>query len=309
MKNPLALALIVVALLIGTGCQNDYYARQIVQPNTTPGRIIQAVTGDGQRRIQQGKIDLHRKIIGQDGVALDVWVIRAKGNPAQTKGTALLLHGISESKASIPYPGMGKRLAQAGFDVVLVDLRAHGQSKGKYITFGAKEKYDIKAVMDSLSSDGQITEPFYPFGTNLGGAVAIQYAAIDPRCKAVMAVSPFKDATSIAWRICKFNAPTMSMDHFHEVLDLAAKMADFDPDEASTLKAASKLDIPLVLIHGILERTVPMESTRAVYDAAAGPKLLETPDLEQVFMLAVLEDWLANKLISLANDGLPNPSN
>ena len=297
--------LIAVALLVAAGCQDDFYARKIVKPNSIPGRIVQDITGSGAQRVERGQITLHRQVIGPDNLLSDVWVIRSKVDSAPSLGTVVLLHGMGESKASVPYPGVATKLAEAGFDAVLIDLRGHGRSGGKYTTYGAKEKYDVRAVVDALLESDQMTEPVYAFGANLGASVAIQYAAIDPRCKAVMAISPYQDAISIGWQICRFNAPTMSVEHFERVTDRSGAIADFDPAEASAVNAARQLKIPLLLIHGALDMTVPMEHTQAVYDAAGGPKKLESPIAGQILLLAVLEDWLAERIITLAPQGLP----
>jgi len=44
---------------------------------------------------------------------------------------SVLLHGEEQCKAN--YLGMGKNLAKMGYDVVLIDLRSHGKSTGKYV--------------------------------------------------------------------------------------------------------------------------------------------------------------------------------
>jgi pimeloyl-ACP methyl ester carboxylesterase len=43
-----------------------------------------------------------------------------------------------------------KELAEAGYRAVLVDLRGHGRSTGKYTTFGVQAAKDLSQVIDAL---------------------------------------------------------------------------------------------------------------------------------------------------------------
>lgn len=295
--------LLLAALL--AGCGADYNARQIVEHNTLSGKVFEDMAGTGQKLIERGDIDAHRRYKMPDKTDIDVWVLHARqrrpSKPDPAKGTVIILHGLSESKASFPYRGSGTRLAKMGYDVVLPDLRAHGRSGGRYVTFGAKEKYDVKAVIDALLGEGQIHEPIYAFGATLGATIAIQYAAIDPRCKGVMVMTPYRDATTFARR----RLLMLSEEDFQAALDQAGKLADFDPAEASAVEAAKKLSIPLLLVHGMIDLSVPAENSQAIYDAAAGPKKLTLviPG-ETVALFAVMEDWIADRMDTLIKTGL-----
>ncbi len=307
MKRQLPLYLIVSTLLFtGAGCATDDYARQIIVQNAGPGRVWLALKGTGEQLIKEGKIDMHREVARPDGTVIDVWVIKGRPTTQLTRviGTVLILHGVTESKVMFPYFGIGQRLSKMGYDVVLPDLRAHGRSTGKYVTYGALEKYDIKAVIDQLVKEGMIHTPIYAFGNNLGGSVAIQYAAIDPRCQGVMAVVPYKDMASIGLAQLKIIAPMMSSQDYQEVLQRAGEMGEFDPAQASAVNAAKQLTCPLLLVHGVLDLSVPREHSKAIYEAAAGPKKFVEPSFEAIALPAILEDWIVSQLNALARKGL-----
>lgn len=326
----------IVMLLGAMGCSNDYYALRIIQPDASAGRICQELSGSDEQALKQRRIDYAIECAADDGIKISAWAIKAQtparssqpsggansqpatgansqpagGAPTQPAATVVLLHGMGEGKAI--YLGVARRLSARGLNAVLIDLRAHGCSGGKYVTYGAKEKHDVMAVLDCLAQRGLAIGDVYAFGATLGGAAAIQYAAIDPRCKGVVAVAPYKDARSIARWIVFFHAPTMSEANFARTLARAGQLADFDPDEASAVAAAGKFAGPMLLVHGLLDLSVPLDHSQAIYDSAGGPRklIIVTPGPEQLALGLVWEDWLADRLAELARgnlDGYASP--
>jgi len=118
-----------------------------------------------------------------------------------------------------------------GWDVVLPDLRAHGSSGGRYVTWGAKEKHDIKDVVDALIDEKLIEPRLYVMGASLGGCVAIQYAAIDSRCEGVLALAPPTGINDVARMIY----PLATEGWLARTVVHAGQIADFDPLDASAL--------------------------------------------------------------------------
>ena len=176
----IAIGLLLVAMGVCVGCEKDFYARQIIEYNTDSGRLLLNLTGTAEQLLKRKRIDAHRSITVADGTKIDVWVLKAKRDRGSAGGTALLLHGLGESKAK--YLRAGEHLAKMGYDVVLPDLRAHGRSGGKYVTYGALEKLDVKAVMDDLIGSGTVHKNVYVFGVTLGAATAIQYGSVSLSC-------------------------------------------------------------------------------------------------------------------------------
>lgn len=105
------------------------------------------------------------------------------------RGTILVLHGIRDRKTNML--GVGRLLSQNGFRAILIDLRGHGDSSGDRLTCGIVEARDLSQVVDELSRRGLLSGALGVYGPSYGGAVAIQLAALDPRVRAVAAVSTF----------------------------------------------------------------------------------------------------------------------
>lgn len=184
---PFAELFVACALL--TGCTTDEYARQLIQQDTGVGKIREALTGTSEQLVRSGTISAARRYSMPDGTEIDVWIVKATAG--EPRGTVLVLHGLRDSK--VTYKRLAQMLSGKGFDVVLPDLRAHGHSTGRYVTYGALEKHDQKHVIDELFKERLIAEPVYVFGASVGASVAIQYAAMEPRVRGVMAMAPARD--------------------------------------------------------------------------------------------------------------------
>ena len=291
----------LIASLVG-GCGADFYARRLLHRTGVPGKARLALAGSADKLLHDHRIDEHLRVPVDEAVALDVWIIRGRKAAETPRGTVLILHGLWDSKAR--YFGLGERLAASGFDVVLPDLRSHGRSDGEHVTYGALEKRDMRVLMDGLFASGKVRGPLRVFGVSMGAAIAVQYAALEPRCRGVVAVAPYKDARSVVRRLC----PLMSEAKYQAVWARAAEIAHFDPNDTSTTEAAAALTCPLVVVHGMLDSLVPHGHGKAVYDAAPEPKrLITVPWAGHTTVLVAREKWFAGQIERLARGEVGRP--
>jgi len=282
MKRISLIALLALLPLASAGCEanTEQEARLLVVPVNWIGRAMEYCAGPRERLLKNGRIDLHRRVKTPDGVEIDVWVIHSrlyderadnKGSLFEgriTRGTVVMLHPLLVGKTW--FLGLGEKLADRGWDVVLMDLRGHGHSGGQYVTWGAKEKRDVKAVVDELLETQPVSKKIYACGSSTGGSVAIQYAAIDPRCKGVIAMAPPAGAVDVFRRLLCL----LPEARFEAALKRAGEMADFDPAEASAVAAAGELSCPMILVHGSWDFLVPLRNSEQIANATSAPKKL-----------------------------------
>ena len=195
------------------------------------------------------------------GVTLAGWRCRT---PQPRRGTVIYLHGVADNRGGAS--GMVGRLSALGLDLIAYDSRAHGQSTGDACTYGFYEKQDLHHVIDALPPG-----PVVLVGHSLGAAVALQEAVDDPRVAAVVAAETFSDLRTVAAERAPFFfiSPVIRAG-----LALAEAQAQFAVDQVSPLKAASKLTIPVLLIHGDADVETTADHSRRVAAALAGPKRL-----------------------------------
>ena len=286
-RTVLPLAAYVAAL---AGCGSETYSHCLIAHRSTVGLFRQAMLGDVDSLIARGRVDAHLRVEREDGAVIDTWVLRGRGVEA-SRGTVVLLHGLWDSKAR--FFDLGEELARRGYDVVLPDNRCHGRSSGQYITWGAKEKHDVRAAVDAAIAGCGVSDRVYVLGLSMGGCIAVQYAACDPRVQGCVAVAPAAGAREVLRRMF----PLAGDEALEESLAVAGRKAGFDPADASAVAAAARLTCGLVVVHGKADVTVPFAHGQAIYDAAAGPRELHAIPLAGHYtVLLGRRNWFADQV-------------
>lgn len=283
----------LLALALLAGCSDT---RPLEARTEDRNVLIMEMVGPDEKLLQAGKIDQARTFLAPDGVEIAAWRMASEKTPA--RGTVVVLHGTGQSKAN--YLGVGRTLAKMGYDVVLIDLRCHGRSGGQYITCGAKEKQDVKRIVDAFAADGTIkASPLYVVGVTFGAATAIQYAAIEPKVAGVVALAPWKDTRSKVQRDLGLAASEEEVDRTMQAI---AEAGDFNPMTTSAVADVSKVHAPVYLIHGLADLVVPVADSEAIYAAASEPKKLKlvTPGPEQMAIGIGWETWLPEQVDKVA---------
>ncbi len=97
-----------------------------------------------------------------DSVELQGWYI-PKSN---SKGTILLFHGHGGSRGSIVTEA--NDFYNLGYNVCMIDFRAHGRSQGNICTIGYNESADVKAAYDYVAAKKE--KNIVLWGISLGAA-------------------------------------------------------------------------------------------------------------------------------------------
>jgi alpha-beta hydrolase superfamily lysophospholipase len=121
----------------------------------------------------------------RDRVLLHGWKVRA----VQPNGDwVLLFHGVADNRIGVLEHSL--ILLSAGYNVVMMDARAHGESEGPMATYGWIERYDTQAIVDALEVS-EHPRHLFALGESMGAGIALQSAAVEPRIEAVVAEAPF----------------------------------------------------------------------------------------------------------------------
>ncbi|MCS7078845.1 MAG: hypothetical protein NZ585_02180 [Chloracidobacterium sp.] len=141
------------------------------------------------------------QISGASGT-LEGWLfIRGAGMPG-----IIVTHGLNSSRADMM--DLGYRLWERGYNVLIYDLRAHGENTSIVTTLGAIEKKDLKAALEffkaqKISVAGRQEQLVDPnkiglYGVNVGAYVSLMVGGEDDAVRAVFADMPYDSVRDFA---------------------------------------------------------------------------------------------------------------
>jgi pimeloyl-ACP methyl ester carboxylesterase len=114
-----------------------------------------------------------------DGVTLRGWYI-----PSQNSAAIIALHGAGGNRNQLLRHAHA--LTQAGYGVLLFDLRAHGESEGTLFPM-TDDSQDVAPAVAFLQGRAEVDpERIGAVGLSLGGEVILEAAAGDPALKALV---------------------------------------------------------------------------------------------------------------------------
>ena len=141
--------------------------------------------------------------------SVDGWAVHAVWEKAEEgKPTVVLIHGTGQRKED--WRLFARALKKAGYGYAAVDLRGHGESRvtpsGETITYKKLRALknandyeemtrDVEATVASLTGAGVPEETIAVMGAEVGGSIAVKYAAVHTKVPFVIVLSP-----GLAWQ-------------------------------------------------------------------------------------------------------------
>ena len=183
----------------------------------------------------------------EDGVRLHAWYLPVEGS----RLTLLVCHG---NAGNISHRLDRALLLQSRLRVesLLFDYRGYGRSEGSPDEDGTYR--DARAAYRWLVARGVGPERIVIFGESLGSAVAMQLA-LEVEARALVLESPFASVPEMARAVYPF-----------------LPLWPFVKTRYDNVGKASRLKMPLLVLHGDRDEVVPFAQGRRVFEAAPEPK-------------------------------------
>lgn len=191
----------------------------------------------------------------------------------------IMFHGY-RSMAERDFSGGIKEALDGGFNVLLVDQRAHGKSEGKTITFGIKERYDCLDWVNYAVRRFGREQKIFLCGISMGAATVLMASATEmpPGVIGIIADCGYTSPGAIIKKVLSDMKLPVRITYFF-IRNGAKLFGKFDPDEYGADKAMPVCKVPVFFVHGEDDRFVPCEMTRENYRLCASEKTLITvPD-------------------------------
>jgi pimeloyl-ACP methyl ester carboxylesterase len=194
------------------------------------------------------------------------WWHRGRG-----AGTIVLLHPLrSDRRAMLT---RARLLAEAGFGSLLVDLRAHGESPGRRITFGLAESADARAAV-KFAREHTGLDPVAAIGFSLGGAAALLGPApLEVDALVLEAVYP-SIADAIEARLALRTGRLVARLLAPLLLFQIRPRLGIRASELRPISALEKVRSPILVLAGTVDPKTPLVQSRRFFAAAPDPKEL-----------------------------------
>ncbi len=225
-----------------------------------------------------------------DGVRLSGWWIATQQpmpttSPATQRSrgdwgrkTAIVCHGLGAGKSNQLL--LARDLIINGYNVLIFDFRAHGDSGGQLSSFGDRERFDVLGAVRWLRENRpEQSRKIVGLGVSMGGAALMSAAAEDsPEARAIDAVavlSTFDHFSSIADDLTdNYLIQPVGWLARNVGVPLAGALAGSDLENFSPARAADRIaPRPVMVIHGRGDALIPFETGVRLFERVQMPKV------------------------------------
>lgn len=205
-----------------------------------------------------------------DGTLLKGWWIpsQIEKNKRESDKTIIFSHGYGNSRGlySISVINLAKRLTKEGYNILVYDFRASGESEGKFVSIGLFEKYDLLSAIDFAKTKDSKTINL--MGWSMGAATSILAAGESDDVNAVIADSPFSNLREYLSQNLPIWSKLPDFPFTKIILYTLPLLRGVEVDGVNPCRAAGSLkDKRLLLIHSKADTTISYKDSEAIYNA------------------------------------------
>lgn len=209
--------------------------------------------------------------------SMDGLLLHALFLPAENAERFVLLsHGYKGSSFG-DFAYMAGFLHEHHCHLLLIDQRCCGESEGEYITFGAKEQYDVQKWVYEIEKKNKEKLPVYLYGESMGAA-AVLMASGHPLPQEVRGLIADCGFRSMKGQLQDIAANWFRLNWVDLLLfrvDLFCRFfAGFSMKDADTTRAMETNKRPILFFHGMEDTYVDPENSQYNYSVCRAPKEL-----------------------------------
>lgn len=182
---------------------------------------------------------------------------------------AVILHGYNGSMADIYDIAM--HYTQTGYNVLMPDLRAHGESEGSFLGMGWLDRLDVINWIDSILEENPSAEVVI-HGIDIGADTALMLSGEPLKSNIVAVVA--EGAYTSAWDVVKMEYKArhekLPVFPFMNMMNPVMKVwAGYSLKEANAVKQVKNSKVPILLIRGQNDTYVTEAMTNQLDQAIA----------------------------------------
>lgn len=185
----------------------------------------------------------------------------------------LFIHGY-RSRGLNDFAWPMRKIYEKGYNIFYIDPRCHGESEGKYVTFGIKERLDLLAWVNHINKEYK-PKNIIIYGMSMGCATSSMALPLMPsNVKCAILDCGFSDVYKL---MVKQTKEMIKVDAHLPVLIMnlyCMLISKFSMFKTSPKKALSKVSTPCFFIHGKKDSVIPFSHSVENYEAC-GSKVKE----------------------------------
>ncbi|KAJ6838838.1 uncharacterized protein M6B38_319315 [Iris pallida] len=216
----------------------------------------------------------------------DLEVINGRGNVLQcshymplvipegkTLPCVIYCHGNSGCRADASEAAI--ILLPSNITLFTLDFSGSGLSEGEHVTLGWYEKDDLRAVVNHLRADGNVS-CIGLWGRSMGAVTSLMYGAEDPSIAGMVLDSPFSNLVDLMMELVdtyryplpKFTVK-IAIQHMRKVIK---KKANFDIMDLDIIQVAKCCFVPVLLGHAADDDFIRPHHSDRIFDSCVGDK-------------------------------------
>ncbi len=191
-----------------------------------------------------------------DGLTLRGWYCPT----AERRRLVVLVHGMGGSRDEMA--ALGRDIREAGYDVLVFDLRGHGGSDPSRLFMGRRERGDVRAVLAWAHARGYSSDRVGWLGYSMGASTLLMEAAQNGDIQVAVLDSPFGNLPELLKAELTRHSHLPAL--FNPGILIAARVAfGVRTDDLVPSTSARRWgNRPLMLIHGEADDVVPVQQAR-----------------------------------------------
>jgi len=271
------LVIILMLLIIAYFLVGNYFYNIALNPNSSKTFVL----GEDEEQTEEEKSIALENVnwlesksanvfikSNNDGLQLHAYEIT---NENSSNIWTIVVHGYMSQGKSMIY--QAKQFYDRGYNVLIVDLRGHGQSQGNYIGMGWPDRLDIIDWTNYIINKDNDSKIIL-YGVSMGAATVMMATGEELPSNKKLAIEDC-GYTSI-WDEFKMQLKDLFNLPEFPVLNAANTVckirAGYGIDEGSSIEQLKKSKTPTLFIHGDKDTFVPFEMLDRVYNVATCEK-------------------------------------
>lgn len=249
---------VLLLLLTAFGFYLSGYSMQIRRKTIEQARTWQEEHYDLSWYDSTEKTDY--TVASYDGYTLHAQLLK---NTIPTNRYIIISHGYTDNRyGALKY---SKMYLDLGFNIIVYDLRGHGENELTFCTYSARERKDLLALINDGRSRYRDMVLLGLHGESLGAATSVAVLQYRPDVDFVVADCGFSNIKEIL--MSKGRLPGWMVD----IVSLFAKLRyGYSYQEMRPIDSLAENQVPICFIHGAADTFIPPKHSEEMKAATKG---------------------------------------